>query len=571
MKLYWQKQLSTTFIIVTVTIVLLIVPIAAGLIGTWLPAMGYLPSAGYDGFNWQPLIALYSHPSTLTSITLSISSALLATCSAFIISQWLCMQLYHSRSWRWLKHALAPLLAIPHLAFALGFSFIIAPSGWLMRVISPQLSGFEIPPDWLIVNDNYALSLSLALIIKEIPFFLLMTLAAMNNFNVNKTLQVGATLNYPHNQAWIKLVFPQLYGQLRLPLYAVLSYSLSVVDLSIVLGPNAPATFSVLINQWFNDPDFTMRLIGASAASMLLVIVMVFIGLFYLAEVLLKKYLKNWLVAGADSSNAFELPAKVCAYIALFIISASSFLSIAALVVWSFSRQWRFPDLLPALWSIKNWQKSWGQLTEPLFNTALIGISSGFLALVVCIAVLQWQSQLSVKRANNYSWIIWLVYVPILIPQISFMFGIQVMLISMNLDGHMMTMIWMHLLFVLPYCYLSLAKVYLQFDDRYLQVGAVLSQSMWRSFCFVKVPMLFKPLAFSFAVGFAVSVSQYLPSLYVGAGRIETITLQSVAAASGSDNRISAVFGFWQFVLPLIVYFAALAIPQLCFIRRRGL
>jgi putative thiamine transport system permease protein len=83
--------------------------------------------------------------------------------------------------------------------------------------------------------------------------------------------------------------------------------------------------------------------------------------------------------------------------------------------------------------------------------------------------------------------------------------------------------------------------------------------------------MLFKPLAFSFAVGFAVSVSQYLPSLYVGAGRIETITLESVAAASGSDQRVSAVFAIWQFLLPLLVYAIAMLIPQWVFANRKGM
>lgn len=566
-----RLQLVLAIIIGMLCSVFILLPIAAGLLGTWLPALGFLPSAGFMQFSWQATIEMLNHPSTWGSIYLSLSSTLLATCSAFFISQWLCMQLYRSSSWRWLQFSLGPLLAVPHLAFAIGFAFVIAPSGWLMRLISPALTGFEIPPDWLIVNDNYALSLSAALIIKEIPFFVLMTLSAMSKLNVDKTLQVGASLGYSHNQAWRKLIFPQLFEQLRLPFYAVLSYSLSVVDLSIVLGPAAPSTFAVLINDWFNQPELSMRLVGASAASFLLLMLMVLIGMFYALEQLLKGLARNWLVAGVSTNRECTFLAKLMSYLSLFIVGASAFLAMAALFAWSFSRQWRFPDLFASRWSFRNWQRSSEQLIDPLINTAVIGLVSALLALALSVLILQWQSQFSRRKSKGLGWVTGIVYFPLLLPQISFLFGIQVMLVALNLEGQLPSMIWVHFLFVLPYCYLSLGKVYLAFDDRYLQLGAVLGQSLWRSFWCIKMPMLFKPLAFSFAVGFAVSVSQYLPALYVGAGRIETITLESVAAASGSDQRVSAVFAIWQFLLPLIVYVLAILAPKIFYANCREL
>lgn len=47
---------------------------------------------------------------------------------------------------RWLRRLLSPLLALPHVAFAIGFAFLLAPSGWLLRLVSPSLTGFEFPP-----------------------------------------------------------------------------------------------------------------------------------------------------------------------------------------------------------------------------------------------------------------------------------------------------------------------------------------------------------------------------------------------------------------------------------------
>ncbi|NRA21927.1 MAG: hypothetical protein HRU05_15750 [Oceanospirillaceae bacterium] len=547
---------------------LFILPVSLGLLGTWLPALGYLPGMS-DGLSSQPLLAVLAHPSTWTSVKLSVSSALFVTVCSLVFSQWLCMNLYHRRIWPLLKHSIAPLLAIPHLAFAIGLVFLISPSGWLMRLLSPGITGFDIPPDWLIVNDNYALSLSIGLFLKETPFLLLMSLAAMSRFDHGKTLQIAATLKYSHRQAWRKLIFPQMYAQLRLPLFAVLSYSLSVVDVSTVLGPNTPATFAVLIHQWFNHTDISYRLLGAVGASMLLLIVVGLIAVFYAAELVVKKTTQNWLVAGpkiSPKSSGFEV---VLAKLSLTIMIAVTLLCIAALAVWSFSRLWRFPDALPTLWSVEYWQKSWQQLLEPLQNTAIIGVSSALIAVFICVLVLEWQSKRS--QLPRGGWWIWVIYLPILVPQVSFLFGIQVLMVRFHLEGTLASVIWVHILFVFPYAYLTLAQVYLQFDARYLQQGAILCQSKWRAFVYIKIPMLFKPLAFSGAIAFAVSVAQYLPTLYVGAGRVNTVTLESVVLAGGSDSRISAVFALWQFILPLVVYIAALVIPQFVYRNRRGL
>src|SRR3546814_16579159 len=71
-------------------------------------------------------------------------------------------------------------LAPPHAAIAIGFAFLILPSGWIARLLSPGLSGWQHPPDLLIVQDPHGIALVLGLVLKEVPYLLLMTLAALN-------------------------------------------------------------------------------------------------------------------------------------------------------------------------------------------------------------------------------------------------------------------------------------------------------------------------------------------------------------------------------------------------------
>lgn len=84
-------------------------------------------------------------------------------------------------------------------------------------------------------------------------------------------------------------------------------------------------------------------------------------------------------------------------------------------------------------------------------------------------------------------------------------------------------------------------------------------------FLTIKLPLLIRPILMALAVGFAISVGQYLPTLRAGAGRIVTLTTEAVTLAGGADRRLISVFAVLQSGLPLMVYGSALALPLLLF------
>jgi putative thiamine transport system permease protein len=61
-------------------------------------------------------------------------------------------------------------------------------------------------------------------------------------------------------------------------------------------------------------------------------------------------------------------------------------------------------------------------------------------------------------------------------------------------------------------------------------------------------------LAASFAVGFAVSVAQYLPTLYLGSGRFPTATTEAVALSAGGQRGLMAAYAALQWLLPVLVF-----------------
>ena len=91
---------------------------------------------------------------------------------------------------------------------------------------------------------------------------MLMTFGALGQVRADDRLRLARSLGYGPVQAWLKVVLPLVYPQIRLPVYAVLAYSLSVVDMAIVLGPTTPPTLAPLVLRWFHDPDLGDALPG---------------------------------------------------------------------------------------------------------------------------------------------------------------------------------------------------------------------------------------------------------------------------------------------------------------------
>jgi putative thiamine transport system permease protein len=61
-------------------------------------------------------------------------------------------------------------------------------------------------------------------------------------------------------------------------------------------------------------------------------------------------------------------------------------------------------------------------------------------------------------------------------------------------------------------------------------------------------------------VGFSVSAAQYLPTLFVGAGRQPTLTTETLALALGGDRRLAAVAALLLTAMPLLALAAAMAV-----------
>ncbi|GAB4216745.1 MAG: ABC transporter permease [Rhodoferax sp.] len=518
------------------------------ILGPLVPGLVWALGPTIDATVWQ---ALWADPQWPQALRATLISATLGPALACLLAFGLASLTYPGALWAALQRRLPLLLAMPHAAFAVGIFFLIAPSGYLARATGTFLS-WTLPPDWVTVQDPHGLALALALAFKE-SWFLLWTLSAvLGEQTVARQMVMARSLGYSRAQAWTRVLWPQLLPRLGWPLAAVLAYALSVVDMAMILGPSTPPTLAVLTWQWLTDPDPQLQAQGGAAALVLL-------ALFALGAATARAAWRKWSRWRAYPSGQ-RVPGthRRWRWVLWAMVVGMGYAVIALLALWSLAQGWFYPALWPAALSLASWMGAdWTPFRTTLW---LAGISST-LCVPVVLLWLEWVPQ----RANA------VLYLPLIVPAMPLVAAQYAALLHAQLDLTAIGLVWSHLLWVLPYMLLTLVGPYRAFDARLLRSARALGQTRWQACWRVKWPLLQRPIWAAWAVGFAVSVAQYLPTLFAGGGRFATVTTEAVALSAGGNRSVLAVQALLQIALPLAAFALAALWPRWASRNRLGL
>ena len=548
------------------TAFLLAGPVLFGIAATIAPAFGYFPALGTDTPSLEPWRELLSRPALLRSAMLSLASGIFTALVSLAIVAAFVAGWSHTQTFRRLQHLVSPLLSVPHAAAAFGLAFLLAPSGWILRLLSPWLTGFSQPPDWLVIHDRAGLAMMAGLVVKEIPFLFLVTLAALPQAKAADHSRIAASLGYGRMAAFAHGVWPLVYPQIRLAVFAVIAYASSVVDVAVILGPTTPAPLAVRLVGWMNDPDLSMRYMASAGAVLQFGVTALALAIWVVGERLVSRLARTLRMGGRRFENDRALRGISATTVVLTV--AVVFAGLFLLALWSFAGYWPFPDALPQSFTTRNWERQAEAMMRPLSITLAAGLVSTMLALGLAIACLERESRTGNSGGSRG---LYLIYLPLIVPQAAFVFGLQLFFLAIGMDGRFASLVLVHLVFVLPYVFLSLSEPWRAFDRRYLRIAGTLGASPGLALWSIRLPMLLRPLLVAAAVGFAVSVGQYLPTVLVGAGRWPTITTEAVALASGGDRRVIGTYALVQMLLPLAGFMMATVIPALVFLHRRDM
>jgi len=219
------------------------------------------------------------------------------------------------------------------------------------------------------------------------------------------------------------------------------------------------------------------------------------------------------------------------------------------LALWSVAQGWRFPDLLPQAWSVKAWTfvlSPGAGVLESFGLTLFIAASTTALAALVGVPA---GRALGLYRFRGKGLVTLLILLPVVLPGLAVVFGLHGILLRLGLAGTVGGVILAHLIPVLPYMTLVMAAVFARFDPGIELQARSLGATPWQCFRFVTLPVILPGLLTGALFAFLVSWSQYLLTLAIGGGRVQTLPLVLFSFVSSGRNDVAGAIAL-LYILP---------------------
>ncbi|TCJ20744.1 ABC transporter permease subunit [Rubrobacter taiwanensis] len=222
------------------------------------------------------------------------------------------------------------------------------------------------------------------------------------------------------------------------------------------------------------------------------------------------------------------------------------------LALWSFAGEWRFPDLLPASWSLRGWEAllaPGSRFTEAVLNSLVIAAAVTAAAVVIGLPA---GMALGTHDFRLKGVVIFIILLPILVPPLASTMGIHLTFIRLGLADTMFGVFLVHLVPTVPYTAIILTSVFAERTGELEEAARTLGAGPWQAFWHVTLPQVAPGVAVAGLFAFLISWSQYILTVLIGGGTVITLPMLLFSAASGTDPVITSTLAV-VFALPAVV------------------
>jgi putative spermidine/putrescine transport system permease protein len=243
---------------------------------------------------------------------------------------------------------------------------------------------------------------------------------------------------------------------------------------------------------------------------------------------------------------------------ALALTAGFALVPLAVLALASVGRNWYWPSLLPAEWTLRGWQYAMsggGGIGEALGTSLAIALSVTVVAVMVAMPAAR---ALALHEFPGKRLLLFALLLPVLAPPLAAAMGLHAVFLRAGLSDSLAGVALVHLIPAVPYSTLMLTGSFANFDvDREAQ-ARTLGATPWAVWTLVTLPAIAPGLAVAAIFAFLISWSQYLLTLLIGGGRVLTLPLLVVGFQRGGDEAVGAALSI-VFVAPTLVLFALMA------------
>ena len=218
-------------------------------------------------------------------------------------------------------------------------------------------------------------------------------------------------------------------------------------------------------------------------------------------------------------------------------------LPLVPLAIWSFARGWTFPNLLPQNWTLQPWAFALSPQSGVLHSLWLTtGIALAATALSVLLGVPAGRA-LGQYKFRGKTLIELIILAPIIMPGIAVAMGLQSVFIGLHLNNTVTGVVLVHLIPTLPYMVLVMSGIFAAYDPLVEDQARSLGASPGQVFRHITLPAILPGIIVGAMFTFLVSWSQYILTLVIGGGRVQTLPLLLFQFATSGRNDITGAIG----------------------------
>ncbi len=222
------------------------------------------------------------------------------------------------------------------------------------------------------------------------------------------------------------------------------------------------------------------------------------------------------------------------------------------LFMWSVATNWRFPNLLPSGWSLRAWQylgSPASQVGEAIVDSIIIAVVVTCISGLISIPAGRALGQLNFRGKRVVEF---LILAPTIVPGLASVFGVHVLFLRYGLANSVVGVILVHLISSVTYATLVMSGVFANYNPDFEQQARVLGAGPLRIFWYVTIPAIFPGLVVAGLFAFLLSWYQYILTLIIGGGQVQTLAMLLFTFARSVDKPVTGALSI-VFMLPAIL------------------
>lgn len=228
-------------------------------------------------------------------------------------------------------------------------------------------------------------------------------------------------------------------------------------------------------------------------------------------------------------------------------------LPLAVIIVWSFARNWPWPNVIPAHFGVRGWRYFFDPSSKSI-QVLLFSLGLSFIVTLAALAItIPAAKALALYQFRGKRFIEILTFAPIIVPTVAVAMGIHVQFIRMGLANTYIGVVLIHLIPCIPYTVRILKSVFEIVGEKMELQARVLGAGKIQTFVYVTLPLILPGIISAGSMAFIVSFSQYFLTFLIGGGKIVTFSMLMFPFVQSGDRMIGSVYSV-VFILTAFIF-----------------